>query len=53
MPPSVELRSARRAPDLVCIPAWKTGAVIDIFANAALRWLCRPGARIGVPLIQT
>jgi len=51
-PPPAMLRHARQTPDFILVPAWKTGAVIDIFANAELRWLCRPGARTGAPVVR-
>jgi hypothetical protein len=37
---------------VVRVPALKAGAMVDLFANAALRWLCRAGARAGVPLVR-
>lgn len=43
--------STRHSPVIVRVPTVKVGKVVDILANAALRWLCRSGARRAVPVV--
>jgi hypothetical protein len=53
MQPHAELESrTKRVPKVLRVNVAR-GQVIDVFANAALRWLCRTGASPGTWIVGT